>query len=329
LHINNDQLPSGTKQWLDKRRVEGHFHICHKSKADFQRLARYLTGNAIGLVLGGGGARGFSHIGVVHALKEAGIPIDMIGGTSMGAIISAGYAMGLSYQEVLRLSKKFFQEFKPFRAFTLPIFSLLTSKKLRDGARVVFNNTFIEDLWINYFCVSCNLSSSEMFVHKEGLLCKAVSASGSIPGIVEPIIYNGNLFIDGGVVNNLPSDVMKSFCKGHVIAISASSEKALTTDHDDIMSPWKFLLGKIIPSSRSVNIPNIADIITQTMVVSSLYRSKMSESDTDLYFHPPVDHFGLFDFSKIDDIAEVGRRYMAGKISDVKRDLQLPLEFYT
>ncbi|MCX5851337.1 MAG: cyclic nucleotide-binding and patatin-like phospholipase domain-containing protein [Deltaproteobacteria bacterium] len=328
LYDESDRTPSGTKQWLDRRRVECHFHICRNKKSDFQRLARCMTGNAIGLVLGGGGARGLAHIGVIHALQEAGIPIDMIGGTSIGAVIAAQYAIGLSYDEIIHVNKRVLREIKPFRQYTLPLLSILKSGRINEACRMVFGDTNIEDLWTNYFCISCNLSTAEMVIHREGSLWKAIRASSSLPGVFEPVVYEKNLFIDGGVLNNLPGDIMKSLCRGYVIAVNASSEEDLTIECDEIPSPWKIILGKILPFWKPINIPNISDVIMRATVVGSLHQSKMMKADADLYLHPPIDDFGLLEFSQMDNIIDAGYHYTKAVISEMKPQWLFPRESY-
>ena len=154
LHPHGNRLPSGSKQWLDTRQVENHYHVRWDTQADFPRLARFLTHSAVGVALSGGGARGFAHIGVIRALEEAGIPIDMIGGTSMGAVISSQYSLGWDVETMIRLNKKEFAEVKPFREYTLPIISMIRSRRLEYLIKKHCDDIQIEDLWVNYFCVS-------------------------------------------------------------------------------------------------------------------------------------------------------------------------------
>ena len=141
---------------------------------------------------------------------------------------------------------------------------------------MVFGDKLIEDLWINFFCVSCNLSRAEIAVHKNGLLWKAVRASMSLPGIWEPVVYEKNLFIDGGVLNNMPCDIMKSLCKGYVIAVSASPEtkNKLKLDCEEMPSPWEVLFSKILPYRKPIYIPSIFDVITVFLNSWQLYPIK-------------------------------------------------------
>jgi len=325
LHKSQEPISSGIKQWLDKRPVENHFHVRWNNNDDFHRLARFLTGNAIGLVLGGGGARGFSHMGVIRALLEEGIPIDMIGGTSSGAIISGLYAVSLNYQDMIQKVKTYFNKVNPMKGFTLPIISLLKSKKTEEMLRLLSGNKLIEDLWINFFCVSCDLLRAETAVHRNGPAWKAVRASMSLPGIFEPVVYGRNLFVDGGVINNLPSDIMKSLCKGYVIAVSASPETKLKLDCEEMPSPWEVLFSKILPYRKPIHVPSIFDIIMCSSTIGSSYHFKNARSCADFFLHPPTDGYGLLDFSQIDDIAEIGYRHTKAKMNELKQSLRLAL----
>ncbi|MCP4756024.1 MAG: patatin-like phospholipase family protein, partial [Proteobacteria bacterium] len=214
LHPDGKRLPSGTDAWFRKRRIQYHHHLRWNSNEDFERLARFIDDRSIGIVFGGGGARGFAHIGVIRALKEAGIPIDMLGGTSIGALIAAGRAMGMDYERILETFQEKITELSPHKEYTLPVVSLFRSKKFDKAIAEFFHDIRIEDLWLNYFCVSSNLSTAETIVHRKGFLGKAVRASASIPGIFVPVIENNHLLADGAIVNNLPGDIMKEHCKG-------------------------------------------------------------------------------------------------------------------
>ena len=309
LHPNGDRLPSGTSQWLTTRRVENHQHVRWNADADFERLARSLTGTAIGLVLSGGGARGLAHLGVIRALIEAGVPVDMIGGTSIGGAIAALYAMGLEYEDMLRLNRKIWIESKPFNDYTLPLLSLIRGRKFEQVANLVYGATLIEDLWVNYFCVSTNLTTSEVVIHQAGFLSKALRATASLPGIAVPLVDQHNLLVDGGVLNNLPVDIMRELCGGSVIAVNVSPEKDLTVECEQFPSPWKVLWDRIFPSQKTINVPNILDLLMRATMVGSIHQTNAVKIAADLYLQPPVERFKLLDFKAFDEIVTAGYEY--------------------
>ncbi|EQD70335.1 Patatin domain protein, partial [mine drainage metagenome] len=167
--------------WLTNLPDIPHHHV--QSPADYARLARVLTGRAVGLVLSGGGARGFAHIGAVKALREAGIPIDMVGGTSMGGILGAGVAGHWSVTELTDRFRHYFVESRPLRDYTLPFVSLVSGRKVSRMLFEAFGELAIEDLPLSFFCVSSNLTTGHPYVHRRGELWRALRASVSVPGV--------------------------------------------------------------------------------------------------------------------------------------------------
>ena len=170
-HTSGSPGPRGTARWLEQRDFDRHYHVRADEPGDLARLARVLTGNAVGLVLGGGGARGFAHIGVLRALRELGVPVDLVGGTSIGAIIGAQIATGLGASEIQEAGRE--QSTSLFDP-TLPIVSLSSGRRL--GARLLdtFGGLEIEDLPIPFFCVSTNLTEASEVIHRRGALTSAI-----------------------------------------------------------------------------------------------------------------------------------------------------------
>ncbi len=319
VHQNGVERPAGTRKWLDAiTGMDTHHHLRLDSQADYDRLARNLTGQAIGLVLGGGGARGLAHIGVIRALEEMGVPIDVIGGTSMGAVIAAQYALGHSYRELLEINRRGWVVLDPFKDKTIPIMAILSCKKLDRMLAMMFGDAKIEDLWLKFFCVSANLTQAEMNIHTEGSLARAVRSSLAIPGVAVPVFENGNLIVDGGVLNNLPGDVMGKICGGSVIVVDVSAQKDLSIDPQVVRapSPWRILWSRINPLASPIDAPGILSIMMRTIMIGSLHSSKMVAQQADLYIRPPVERHGMFDWKSIDQIVETGYQFALDKIGE-------------
>ena len=308
LHRDGTVLPSGTANWLNQREVSRHYHIRWNRNEDFQRLARFLANRAIGLALGGGSAKGIAHIGIIHALQEAGIPIDMIGGTSMGAIIGAKYAMDNDYEGMLEMARKLFIEINPFNEYTLPIISLLKRRKIGYMGHVAYGETEIEDLWTNFFCVASNLTTSELRVYRRGAVWKAVRASSSLPGVVAPVIQDGEIYVDGGVINNLPGDIIRRQC-GVVIVAEVDPNLNLSFKIDKIPSPWKVFWSRVLPFKEAIKVPDILDIMMSTILTGSVKAANAVKQDADLVLVPPVNEIGFLDFKKMEKTADIGYRY--------------------
>jgi predicted acylesterase/phospholipase RssA/CRP-like cAMP-binding protein len=294
--------------WHRAMHVTSHHHIEASSPADYQALARILVNRATGLVLGGGGARGMAHLGVLRALRRAGIPIDMIGGTSMGSVIAAQYAMGYDEEHMLEINRKCWIEMDPMKDKTLPLVALIAGRKLERVLNLMFGETRIEDLWTNYFCVSTNLTRATVVVHRTGLLKQAVRASTATPGIVTPVCHDGDLLVDGGVLNNLPADEMRKICSGEVIAVEVSPQFDVMVDKkfQSIPPVRNILLNRLNPMSPPMHIPGILAIIARTATLNSVHQTDEVLRDIDLFIRPDLDGVGVFDWRSMDAVVEKG-----------------------
>ncbi len=324
LHPDGARLPTGTARWFAGRDIRRHFHVRLDRQSDFSRVARCLAGTAIGVVFGGGGARGLAHIGVIRALHEAGVPIDMIGGTSMGAVIAGALGMGMDWNEILEVSRTGWLKHKPHKEYTLPFISLIRTRVLDRWAREVYGDTDIEDMWLNFYCVSCNLTTSETVIFERGPLWKAVRASSSLPGVFVPVLRDGNVFVDGAIVNNLPGDIMRKRSCQKVIVVDVGSEVTFAFQIAEFPSPWQFLWNQVLPFRRRLDVPNIAAVLMRTTEVSSNQKTTEVKRDADLCLRPPIDEYGVLEFESIDRIVEAGYRYTRDKLEQIRANQQLP-----
>jgi predicted acylesterase/phospholipase RssA/CRP-like cAMP-binding protein len=323
LYMKHTDEPAFTMKWLDAMQVSEHYHVRWDSAQDFNRLVRRLTGRGIGVVLGGGGARGFAHFGVLRALNEAGIPIDIIGGTSAGSFVAALYAMGLDYKGMLEINKAIFRKPRKLFDITLPMVSFIRSRRFAKVLLDVFGHTQIEDLWIKYFCASSSLTRADLLVHQKGALWAAVKASASLPGIAPPVFSAGEMLVDGGILDNLPVTVMKDISKGGpIIAVDVSGTDELKAELElrPSLSGWRVLRNKLNPFSRKLNIPNIFVILLRTTMLRSINYASLSKAVADFYMHPPIEPFSLLEFKSFEKIMEVGYEFAQKEIEDWKKD---------
>jgi predicted acylesterase/phospholipase RssA/CRP-like cAMP-binding protein len=321
LHDAATAIPTGTSSWLAQRPVAAHHHVRRGSANDYARVARLLTGNGVGLVLGGGGPRGFAHLGAMRALEEAGVPIDMVGGTSIGAVMGATYAMGWSHDERVERAVNSFVRSRFLLGLTLPMVSLSSSAKLTRLLRAdaSFANVQIEDLWTRWFCVSANLSRSEAVIHERGDTWRAIRASISLPGILPPVFENGDLLVDGGVVNNLPVDLMSQRIEGgKIVAVDLQTDVELRVEEsfEPSISGWRVFARKVNPFRKSLPIPNIVAVIMRAKEIGSTaaQREVLAGSLIDLYLRPPVEHCAMLDFGAGPELIEIGYRYTAEQL---------------
>lgn len=316
LHPADTVRPRGTRRW-DPGAYDAHHHVRLDVAADFERLSRHLTGRAVGLVLGGGGARGFAHLGVVRAMEEAGLPVDRIGGTSMGALVAAMVAMGLDYDTIVDTCRELFPRFRPDKDYTLPLVSLLSGRRGERLCRELFGDTEVEDLWIPFFCCSANLTRSELVIHRDGPVARRVLASVSIPGIVPPVVNEeGELLVDGGVLSNVPAEVMLRGGGGPVVAVDVSQKEDLSLDAwGGTLPTWRDVLAdRLKPSRPRRPYPNIFHILVRSSTLNSVRQARTVREEVDLYLEPPVEGFELFQWAAVADIAEAGYRYAMERI---------------
>ena len=258
-----------------------HHHL--QAPADYERVVRLLTGRAVGLVLSGGGARGFAHLGVVRALREHGVPIDLVGGTSMGAILAAGVASDWGDEELVHRFKRCFVDTNPLSDYTLPIVSLVSGRKVGMLLRSELGDIDIEDLPLPFFCVSSNLTTGRMAVHQQGPLWRWLRASVAIPGVLPPVFQGGEVFVDGGAMNNLPVDVMRAKGRGPVIGVDVGNDRAFTTDLEatEMPSIWNLLRGR-----GGRRRPNILQILWRAGMVNSTSAKLERRMQSDLLITP-------------------------------------------
>uniref|UniRef100_A0A670ZP56 lysophospholipase n=1 Tax=Pseudonaja textilis TaxID=8673 RepID=A0A670ZP56_PSETE len=307
LHREDGPSPARTVEWLNMRSwCSGHLHIkCPRRvfsrrspnklremygkvfeknadrHSDFSRLARVLTGNTIALVLGGGGARGCSHIGVIKAMEEASLPIDLIGGTSIGSFIGALYAEERSAvrtkQRAREWAKSMNSVFATVLDLTYPITSMFSGSAFNTSIHKVFQDKQIEDLWLPYFNVTTDITASAMRVHKD-------------------------------------ADIARNMGAKTVIAIDVGSQDETDLcNYGDSLSGWWLLWKRLNPWAEKVKVPDMAEIQSRLAYVSCVRQLEVVKSSSYCeYIRPPIDRFKTMDFGKFDEIYDVG--YQHGKM---------------
>ncbi|MFK7890652.1 MAG: cyclic nucleotide-binding domain-containing protein [Granulosicoccus sp.] len=310
LHQSDTVAPQGTAAWLRPRILDAYHHIRLDDKKHFGRLARRLRNVARGIVFSGGGARGYAHLGVQQLIEEESIPIDYIGGSSMGGLLGASMAMGLSSKEILDLSTIFANR-KALYDYTLPLASLMKSVKLTNFCKRVYGETRIEDLWVPYFCMSSNLADGREILHDQGPLWKVVRSTISIPGLFSPVpTVNGDLLIDGAVLNTFPVDVMQQKLdgKGYIIGVNVSQipEQFNYYDFGPSLSGWRVFLSRINPFEQRIAIPRIAETLLRSTDIKSIDRLNEARKSLDILVEPNVRSIALLDFKSYESISEIG-----------------------
>ncbi len=271
---------------------------------DLARLARHLTNRSVGLVLAGGAARGFAHIGAIRALHNAHIPIDRVGGTSMGAIVGAGLAVGWDDREMRDRMYRAFVAHNPLDDYTIPWIALFKGNSVERLLRDHFGDDRIESFWRPFFCVSTNLTDGGQHLHRHGLIWRALRASIALPGVLPPVIENHAILVDGGVVNNFPVDVMANLAQGPIIGIDVSTGMALTPGDEGEVPPRDNPVSWLRP--RPGPLPGIVSILSRVGTISSSIQSTLARAQVDLLIEPPLAHIALLDWRRFNKIIDVG-----------------------
>ncbi len=302
--------PKGTVRWLTPGRFARHHHLLEDDAAHLARLARRLAGRSIGLALGGGGARGFAHIGVMRALNEAGVPIDRVGGTSMGSIMAAQVALAWDTDTMHARTREAFWHDPLAWDNTLPLVSKITCRKVVRLFQRLFGDACGEDAWLPWFCIDVSLTSASVRVRREGPLWQRVRASSALPGIGPPVIEGGEFLIDGAVINNLPADVLVDEGIGPVIAVNVSPREDLGTvwPNSYTLSGWRLLWERLRGSAAARVYPSALWVLQRTVLLGSVSSAERMESLVSLYLRPPVDNYEMFKWRAIDQVVEIGYR---------------------
>ncbi|KAK9455748.1 hypothetical protein V1511DRAFT_458656 [Dipodascopsis uninucleata] len=317
---------NSSMHWSNRPVYSSH----QSSKNDFTRLARILSGRAVGLVLGGGGARGISHLGVIQALEEAGIPIDIVGGTSIGSFIGGLYARDADMVPIYGRVKKFCGRiaslWRMLFDLTYPAMSYTTGHEFNRGIWKAFGDSRIEDFWLQYYNNTTNITHSRMEIHTSGYAWRYIRASMSLAGLLPPLTDDGSMLLDGGYVDNLTVSHMKSLGADVLFAVDVGSVDDTTPmTYGDSLSGFWVLINRWNPFSRHPNIPSMADIQARLAYVSSvgaLERAKQTPGC--VYMRPPIEGYGTLDFGKFEEIYQVGYKFAKEFIEELIRQEKFP-----
>jgi NTE family protein len=311
LHPADAALPRGTAAWLDARELHRHLHVRAGREEDVARVARTLAGRSVGLVLGAGGARGFAHVGVIRALGEGGVPVDHVGGTSIGALVGGLAAMGLTPAEMVTRGRALIR-MRPFGDYALPITSVLRGRRAELATRALFGDLRIEDLWLPFFCNSCDISMFCDAIHTRGPIAEAVLASTALPGVLPPWVLGSSLHVDGGTTDMLPGETMRARNAGPMIAVDVSTERRLSFPLARYPTSWSALWQRL--RKRGPETPTLPELFMRAVSLSVARRIDAVSQDADLFLRPPVERFGTVQLDALDEIEALGHAHAAAAL---------------
>jgi predicted acylesterase/phospholipase RssA len=248
---------------------------------------------------------------VIRALEEAGIDIDLVGGTSVGALIGGYYVAQGDAARLEPLMAEFGSR-KRLLDQTFPAVSFFASKKVTAACHTVFGTTQIEDMWRPYFCISSNLTRALPVVHRDGPLWWAIRASTAIPGAFSPLLDGGDVLVDGGVMNNVPVDVMMELTEGGpVIAVNVSPKKDLGEDYNfgPSISGWQLLMSRLNPRGSKSKTPSLFAIIMRAAELNEVYLRGPKLAAADLLIEPPITGVSTLEFEAYQKTIRLGYEY--------------------
>ncbi|MES2723259.1 MAG: patatin-like phospholipase family protein [Pseudomonadota bacterium] len=298
--------PVGSEAWMDAAKPARLFHMRRDHAGDVQRIARVLTGQAVGLVLSGGGARAYAHIGAVKALSERKVPIDFVGGVSMGAIVAAGVGLGWDDAEMEQRIRAAFVNTSPLDDIAIPLLAMTRGEKVRERLAEHFGDVQIADMWLPFFCLSSNLTTGTYQLHRRGLLREALRATISLPGVLPPATHNNEVLVDGAVMKNFPADVMRINELGPIIGIDVSRGRSITAA--DVARPssvWRWIL-----SGQWRKGPPIVSLLMRAATVSTGRDLAAARDATDVLVTPDVTGVEIRDWAAYDPAVAGGYKAM-------------------
>jgi NTE family protein len=290
-------------RWLCTTPAAQHHHVV--DAADLARLARLLTRRGVGLVLSGGGARGFAHLGVIRALREARVPIDFVGGSSIGSIIAAGVAIGWSDEEMRMRYRRSFVDSNPVNDYTFPFVALTRGRKVSRLLQREYGDVLIEDLPQPYFCVSANLTTGRALEHRAGRLADALRASVAIPGVMPPIYRGEDVLVDGAAINNLPVDIMQAHAPGLVIGSDVGADRLA------------------VPRGGKRGM-NIFQILMHAGMINGATGAAVQRELADVLLKPPLANVDLLNWQAFDRAIQAGYDYARGALEALPALPRLP-----
>ena len=264
-------------------------------------LARRLTGESVGLVLSGGGARAFGHIGVLQELEAAGVTVDRVAGASLGALIAAMHAAGMDADEIDARCYEEWVRRNPLGDYRVPRVSLIRGQRVLKMLERTLPAR-VEELWRPFLCVTTDLMSGELVIHRHGDLRRAVGASMCLPGLAPPVVMGRRLLVDGGVLDNLPVGALAALAEGPIIASKLNNSEAFAPDPDAPLQP-----------------PQLTETLYRLILLGAEDTAAVAGRHATLVITPDSTDVGMLEFHMLDRMREAGRRAAAAALETWRR----------
>lgn len=313
-----------TLHYYQHHAFKRHHHITPIA-ADYQRIYRFMTGQAIGLVISGGGFRGYAHYGLVKALFEAKVPIDYIGGSSMGATIGAVLSTSFiwpRFDERFHMAVAKMKKTRAWQHLTFPKVSILSGWSITHMLKEMFGETQIEDLPLNFFCVTGNLSEGKKEIKTHGSVWEWLRASVAIPGIFPPLEKDGMIYVDGGVCTSLPVLDMRKHLDnaGTIVTFDVRIPPFHRKNYSfpPILTFKDYILDKLGFSKHRYSIPAMMDVIMEATFINQRMYDNQGARKADIIIAPDTSAFSFRDTRKSASLILMAHELAQKKFNDAK-----------
>jgi predicted acylesterase/phospholipase RssA len=320
--------PINTQHWLEKENFTLHHHVRYKNSTDFQRLLRFIIEKPNGLVLSGGGTKLWASVGIIHALETLKIPIDVIAGTSAGAILGGLWSLSQNHETVKELAHLIttsFDNLFKLNNLSYPILSVNNGRKFTESLQSVFKDINIEDLWLPNFYICCDLSTGEELCLSRGPLWKALRASSSLPLIFPPVVNNGHLYVDGGLLNNMPVDQMRNrICQScFIIAVDLSVPPFQSNyNFPPIISFTTGLGARLKLQNKDYIYPPLLETFLNSLLIGSSSKTEKNGLIADVLLKPDISKFSMIKINKnnIADLIKDSFQFAINELENITVD---------
>jgi NTE family protein len=288
-----------------------------------------LTGNATGLVLSGGGAKGPAHLGAFKALEEAGIDIDFVGGTSVGSMMAAYISLDRPADDLIEYARREFAGNPTGDINIVPLVALLKGRRLQRTIHhamvaAIGAEADVLDSWRTLFCVASSYSGAREVVITRGPLDRVLLASSSIPVALPPVPYDGELLVDGGVFNNFPADVMAGMGVRRIVGVDLSRRTVQPCAYKEVPGTWDLLRARLRGSRAQDGVPTLGTMLVATTLLYSESRREQARAAVDVYINPDLTSVGLLEWKAFDRAVALGyaeTREVLGKAALTAKDV--------
>ncbi|WP_299280973.1 patatin-like phospholipase family protein [uncultured Tateyamaria sp.] len=293
LHRPHSDAPTTqTVGWLKDRPVGLHHHLALDTPEDFERIARFIRGQALGLVLCGGGSFGTAHLGAIKSLQEHGYRFDFVGGTSVGSAMAGALALGRSPDAIMEQCEDIFIRSKAMSRFAVPRYALLDHHRLDAAFKKHYGGHDVEDLPVNFFAVAGSLTHNDVSVIRTGPVWQAIRASTAIPGIFPPFVRaDGEVLIDGGLIDNVPMRAMRHLKPGANVVLNFLPGKPwlVAARYEDLPTRMQALAGLLSKPKKGVpSYPTAFAVLARAMVVNARKLMRQVDVENDVVLNIPV-----------------------------------------